>query len=131
LISGGLATSIFILKSFFEGVPKEFEEAAIDGCGKFRLFTRIMVPLAKPAWMTVLIFTAISTWNEYLWALIMFSREELMPIQVGLQVFQGQYLTKYEMLMAGTAIAAIPMIMIYIIFQKRVISGIMAGGIKG
>lgn len=132
LISGGLATSIFILKSFFEGVPKEFEEAAIiDGCGKFRIFTRIMVPLAKPAWMTVLIFTAMSTWNEYLWALIMFSRKELMPIQVGLQVFQGQYFTKYEMLMAGTAIAAIPMIIIYIIFQKRVISGIMAGGIKG
>lgn len=132
LISSGLATSIFILKSFFEGVPKEFEEAAIiDGCSKFRIFTQIMVPLAKPAWMTVLIFAAMSTWNEYLWALIMFSRKELMPIQVGLQVFQGQYFTKYEMLMAGTAIAAIPMIIIYIIFQKRIISGIMAGGIKG
>ncbi|MGE5605877.1 MAG: carbohydrate ABC transporter permease, partial [Bacteroidota bacterium] len=132
VISSGLATSIFILKSFFESVPKEFEEAAtIDGCGKFGIFSRIMIPLSRPAWTTVLIFTALSTWNDYLWALIMFNRKELMPIQVGLRVFQGQYFTRYEMLMAGTAIAAIPVIVLYIFFQKSIVSGIMSGGIKG
>jgi raffinose/stachyose/melibiose transport system permease protein len=132
LISGGLATSIFILKSFFESIPKEFEEAArIDGCGKLGIFTRIMIPLAKPAWVTVIIFTALSTWNDYLWALIMFSRKELMPIQVGLRVFQGQYFTRYEMLMAGTAIAAIPVIILFILFQRQIVSGVTAGGLKG
>ncbi len=132
MISAGLATSIFILKSFFETVPKEFEEAAtIDGCTKFGVFSRIMVPLSRPAWTTVLIFTALSTWNDYLWALIMFNRKELMPIQVGLRVFQGQYFTRYEMLMAGTAIAAIPVIVLYIFFQKSIVSGVMSGGIKG
>ncbi len=132
MISAGLATSIFILKSFFESVPKEFEEAAtIDGCSKFGIFSKIMVPLSKPAWITVLIFTALSTWNDYLWALIMFNRKELMPIQVGLRVFQGQYFTRYEMLMAGTAIAAIPVIALYIFFQKSIVSGVMSGGIKG
>lgn len=132
LISAGLATAIFILKSFFESVPKEFEEAAtIDGCSKLGIFSRIMIPLSRPAWTTVLIFTALSTWNDYLWALIMFSRKELMPIQVGLRVFQGQYFTRYEMLMAGTAIAAIPVIILYIFFQKSIVSGVMSGGIKG
>ncbi len=132
LISGGLATSIFIMKSFFEGIPKEFEEAArIDGCSKFGIFSKIMIPLSRPAWATVMIFTALATWNDYLWALIMFSRKERMPIQVGLQVFQGQYFTKYEMLMAGTAIAALPVILLYIVFQRHIIAGVMAGGIKG
>lgn len=132
LISGGLATSIFIMKSFFESIPKEYEEAArIDSCSKFKIFTHIMVPLSRPAWATVLIFTALATWNDYLWALIMFSRKELMPIQVGLRVFQGQYFTRYEMLMAGTAIAAIPVIILYLLFQRAIISGVMAGGIKG
>lgn len=132
LISGGLATSIFILKSFFESIPKEYEEAArIDGCSKLGIFTRIMVPLSRPASATVLIFSALSTWNDYLWALIMFSRKELMPIQVGLRVFQGQYFSRYEMLMAGTTIAAIPVILLYLVFQRSVISGIMAGGVKG
>jgi ABC-type sugar transport system, permease component len=132
LISGGLATSIFILKSFFESIPKEYEEAArIDGCSKLGIFARIMVPLSRPASATVLIFAALATWNDYLWALIMFSQKELMPIQVGLRVFQGQYFTRYEMLMAGTTIAAIPAIILYLVFQRSVISGIMAGGVKG
>ncbi|HYH04495.1 MAG TPA: carbohydrate ABC transporter permease [Bacillota bacterium] len=132
MISGGLATSIFILKSFFEGIPKEFEESArIDGCSKAGIFFRIMVPLARPAWLTAMIFTALATWNDYFWAVIMFNRKELMPIQVGLKVFQGQYFTKYEMVMAGAAIAAIPVILLYIAFQKYIVSGLTAGGVKG
>ena len=132
MISGGLATSIFILKSFFEGIPKEFEESArIDGCSKLGIFFRIMVPLARPAWLTAMIFTALATWNDYFWAVIMFNRKELMPIQVGLKVFQGQYFTKYEMVMAGAAIAAIPVILLYITFQKYIVSGLTAGGVKG
>ncbi|HEX7712685.1 MAG TPA: carbohydrate ABC transporter permease [Bacillota bacterium] len=132
MISSGLATSIFILKSFFESIPKEFEESArLDGCSKLGIFSRIMIPLSRPAWVTVLIFTALATWNDYLWALIMFSKKDLMPIQVGLRVFQGQYFTRYEMLMAGTAIAALPVIVLFIIFQRNIVSGVTAGGIKG
>jgi multiple sugar transport system permease protein/raffinose/stachyose/melibiose transport system permease protein len=132
MIASGLATAIFILKSFFESIPKEFEEAArLDGCGKFQIFARIMLPLSQPAWLTVLIFTALATWNDYLWAVIMFNQKERMPIQVGLRVFQGQYFTRYEMLMAGTAIAAIPMILLFVFFQRNIISGVTTGGIKG
>ena len=131
LINASLATSIFILKAFFERIPKSLEEAAIiDGCGKFKLYYKIALPLAMPALATISIFGVLSVWNEYILAVVVLSRNELMPIQQGLFIFQGRYFTQYELLMAASVITTLPIILIYIILNKQIIKGITSGSVK-
>ncbi|MBU0479250.1 carbohydrate ABC transporter permease [bacterium] len=130
-INAGLPLAIFILKGFFEGVPRDLEDAArIDGCSRMGIYWRIMLPLATPALATVAIISSLTIWNEYLLALIVVRKEELLPIQVGLWTFQGQHITNYPLLMAGLTIAALPLIIIYMIMQKNIIKGITAGALK-
>ena len=113
LINAGLATSIFILKAFFESIPKSLEEAAtIDGCGKLRLYYKIALPLCMPAIATISIFGVLSVWNEYILAVVILNRNEIMPIQQGLFIFQGRYFTQYELLMAASVITTLPLILI-------------------
>jgi multiple sugar transport system permease protein/raffinose/stachyose/melibiose transport system permease protein len=132
MINSSLPVAIFILRSFFEDVPKELEEAAlIDGAGTFRIYWNIAMPLAKPAIATITIFTALGAWNEFLLALIVFSKQSLMPLQVGLQNFQGTYFSQYALMMAATAITTIPIVFLYFCMQKYIIKGIMAGALKG
>jgi raffinose/stachyose/melibiose transport system permease protein len=130
--NAGLALAIFILKTFFEDIPKEIEEAAIiDGCNKFDLYWKIFLPLSKPAIATVSIFTVLAVWNEFLLALIIINNRDLMPIQRGIMVFQGEHLTDYSLLMAGLTIATIPLLVIYFFLSKYIIKGITAGAVKG
>ena len=130
--NAGLALAIFILKTFFENVPKEIEEAAIiDGCNKFDMYWRIFLPLAKPAMATVAIFTVLNVWNEFILALIVITNRNLMPIQRGIMVFQGEHLTNYPLLMAGLTIATIPLLIIYFFLSKYILKGITAGAVKG
>lgn len=130
--NAGLALAIFILKTFFENIPKEIEEAAIiDGCNKFDMYWRIFLPLAKPAIATVAIFTVLNVWNEFLLALIVISNRNLMPIQRGIMVFQGEHLTNYPLLMAGLTIATIPLLIVYFFLSKYILKGITAGAVKG
>jgi multiple sugar transport system permease protein/raffinose/stachyose/melibiose transport system permease protein len=131
-ISGGLAFGIFLLKSFFDELPKEIEEAAlIDGCSRFGLYWRIALPLARPALATLVIMNCLSLWNEFLLALVVLQDKAKMPIQRGLMVFQGTFITDYPLLMAGLTIATIPVVIIYLLMQKHIIKGIAAGAIKG
>lgn len=130
--NAALALAIFILKTFFDNIPKEMEEAAvIDGCNRFDLYWRVFLPLAKPAIATVSIFTVLSVWNEFLLALIIVNNRMLMPIQRGIMVFQGEHLTDYPLLMAGLTIATVPLLIIYFFLSKYIIKGITAGAIKG
>ncbi len=132
LINVGLSLSIYMLKTFFDQMPKELEEAAtIDGCSKFGIWWRVMLPLAKPVISVIVIFNALNVWNEYLLALIIFSDKGLMPLQRGLMVFQGTHLTEYPLLMAGMTISALPIIVVYLVMQKYIIKGVMAGAVKG
>lgn len=132
LIAISLPISIFILKSFFDELPKEIEESAIiDGARSFQIYYKIMIPLARPAIATIVILNMLSVWNEFLLALVMFSNNKLMPIQMGLSVFVGQYTTQYELLMAAMSIMVIPVILIYVLMQKQFIQGITSGAIKG
>ena len=132
LINASLAISIFILKAFFEGIPKSLEEAAvIDGCGKFKLYYKIALPLSMPAIATISIFAVLSVWNEYILAVVVLNRNDIMPIQQGLFVFQGRYFTQYELLMAASVITTLPLILIYLILNKQIIKGITSGGVKG
>ncbi len=131
MINSGLSVSIFILKEFFEQIPKELEESAvIDGCGKFQVYYKIMFPLALPAISTIVIFNALSAWNEYILAAVNFTDPNKMPVQQGLFIFQGQYFTRYELLMAATTITTLPIIMIYLSMQKYIVRS-LTGAIKG
>jgi ABC-type glycerol-3-phosphate transport system permease component len=132
LIQSSLASSIFIMRSFFEDLPREIEESAkIDGASLWQIFWHIAMPLAKPAIATIVIFTALGVWNEFTLALIVFSNRDLMPLQVGINSFQGTFFSRYSLMMAATSIATIPAIIVYAIFQKNIIKGIMAGATKG
>ena len=131
-INGGLALGIFLLKTFFEKMPRDLEDAArIDGCGKFSIYWRVALPLAKPAIAVVVIFNALTVWNEYLLAMLLLSSKSLMPLQRGLMVFQGAHVTQYPLLMAGITITVIPIVLMYVIMQKYIISGITAGAVTG
>jgi multiple sugar transport system permease protein/raffinose/stachyose/melibiose transport system permease protein len=131
-ISGGLAFGIFLLRSFFEELPKEIEEAAlIDGASRFGIYWRIALPLARPALATLIIFNTLSIWNEFLLALVVLQDKTKMPIQRGLMVFQGTHITDYPLLMAGLTIATIPVVIVYLLMQKHIIKGIAAGALKG
>jgi len=132
LINSGMPVTVFILKAFFEAIPKEIEESArVDGASRFRIYWSIAVPLAKPAIATVGILTVLSVWNEFVLALVVFSDQKLMPLQVGLQTFQGTYFSEYGLLLAALTIATIPVVIVYLAFQRFIIAGVMAGAVKG
>ena len=131
-INGGLALGIFLLKTFFDDLPKEIEDsAAIDGCGRFRTYWHIALPLARPAIAVLAIFNILAVWNEYLLAMLVLSSKQLMPLQRGLMVFQGAHITQYPLLMAGIVITVIPVLIVYLMLQKHIIKGITAGAVKG
>ncbi|MFT5207479.1 MAG: raffinose/stachyose/melibiose transport system permease protein [Candidatus Omnitrophota bacterium] len=131
-INGGLALGIFLLKTFFDDLPKELEESArIDGCGRLRVYWHIALPLAKPAIAVLAIFNVLNVWNEYILAMLVLSDRALMPLQRGLMVFQGAHITQYPLLMAGIIITIAPVILIYLALQKYIIKGITAGAVKG
>jgi raffinose/stachyose/melibiose transport system permease protein len=130
-INGGLAMTIFMLKTFFDKMPKDLEDAAkIDGCNKFGIYCHVALPLAKQAIAVMVIFTALNVWNEYLLAMLILSSKSLMPLQRGLMVFQGSHMTEYPLLMAGITITVLPIIIIYLMMQKYIIKGVMAGAVK-
>ena len=132
LIASALPVSIFILKTFFDEMSRELEEAAIiDGATSFQIYYKIMLPIARPALATIVILNTLSVWNEFMLALVLFSENKLMPIQMGLSVFVGQYTTQYELLMAASTIMVLPVILVYIAMQKQFIQGITSGAIKG
>ena len=131
-INGGLALGIFLLKTFFDDLPKELEDSArIDGCGRLRVYWHIALPLARPALAVLAIFNILAVWNEYLLAMLVLSSKHLMPLQRGLMVFQGAHITQYPLLMAGIVITVLPVLLIYLLLQKHIIKGITAGAVKG
>lgn len=132
MINVGLSTSIFLLKTFFDKMPKAIEEAArMDGCSKLGLWWHVALPLSKPVLAVVVVFNALNVWNEFILALIIFDSRHLMPLQVALITFQGEFITRYPLLMAGLTIAVIPIILVYLFMQKYIIKGVTAGAVVG
>lgn len=126
------AFGTFLLRQFFIGVPMELEEAAIlDGCNKWQIYTKIMLPLAKSGLIALGIFTSLFAFKDLMWPLIVNMTTDKMPLAAGLASLQGQYSTHYEQIMAGSMIAIWPMLIIFIIFQKHFIQGIAGTGSKG
>jgi raffinose/stachyose/melibiose transport system permease protein len=132
MINVGLSTSIFLLKTFFDKTPRELEDAArIDGCSKLGIWWHVALPLAKPVLAVVVVLNALSVWNEYVLALIIFDQRSLMPLQVALTTFQGEFITQYPLLMAGLTITALPIIAVYLLMQRYIIKGVTAGAVVG
>jgi len=132
MINVGLSTSIFLLKTFFDKMPKELEDAArIDGCSKLGIWWHIALPLSGPVLAVVVVFNALAVWNEYVLALIIFDHKANMPLQVALQTFQGEFVTNYPLLMAGLTIATLPIIILYLVMQKYIIKGVTQGAVVG
>lgn len=132
MVNGSLPVAMFILRAFFEQLPRELEEAAfIDGASRLQVFTKIAFPLARPAVATVVILTVLGVWNEYVLASVVFTNQSLLPLQVGLLAFQGSYFSQYGLMMAATTITTLPIVVVYLLFQKHIIRGVMAGAVKG
>jgi raffinose/stachyose/melibiose transport system permease protein len=131
-INGGLALGIFILRPFFERVPKDLEDAArIDGCGRVGIWWHVALPLAKPALAVVALFTSLGVWNEFILAQLVLQNQKLMPLQLGLVTFWGSVMAQDHLLMAGMAISVLPIIIAYIFLQRHIIAGVTAGALKG
>jgi multiple sugar transport system permease protein/raffinose/stachyose/melibiose transport system permease protein len=132
MINVGLSMSIFLLKTFFDTIPRELEDAAyLDGCSKIGVWRHVALPLAKPMLAVVVVFNALNVWNEYVLALILFDSKNLMPLQRALMVFRGEFLTNYPLLMAGLTITALPIIIVYLLMQKYIVKGVVSGALFG
>jgi multiple sugar transport system permease protein len=128
----GWPFGVFLMKQFAQTIPGELMEAAkIDGCSEARLFATIIVPLLKPALGALAIFTFIASWNDYFSQLIMTRSTPMMTLPLGIATLQGEYTTNYGVMMAGAALASVPMIAIFLAFQKAFTQGITMGAVKG
>lgn len=122
---------VFLMRQFLLSIPDELLEAArIDGAGEWRTFVSVVIPLAKPALATLGIFTFMSVWNSFLWPIIVLNNADLYTLPVGLKTLQDANLASFKLLMSGAAVAAIPMIIVFIAFQKYFIKGLTLGGVK-
>ncbi len=126
------AFGVFLLRQFIMGIPSDLVEAArIDGCGEFRGFFQIILPLCKPGLATLIVFTFTFMWNDYLAPMIYLDNDRYKTIQLGLASFRSLYMTDYGLIMAGTVCSLIPILIIYCTAQKYLIEGIAHTGLKG
>jgi multiple sugar transport system permease protein len=127
-----LAIAVFIFKQFFDGLPRELDEAArMDGAGFFRTYRRIVLPLARPVVSAVAIFSFVWSWNHLLWPLLAVTNPKLMTIPVGLATVQGTYGIRYADTMASAILGALPLVLVFLLFQRRIVEGIAGTGLKG
>jgi len=131
-IAFSLPISIFILTQFMQEIPKSLEEAAkMDGCNHFGIFWRVILPMLTPALMTVLIYNFIHLWNEFIFALVLISSPENMTLPLGLQDFKGEFSVNIPGLMAAITIASLPILIVYLFSQEKVVKGLAGGSVKG
>lgn len=133
LILPGLfsAFGTFLLRQFFLGLPREMEEAALlDGASRWRIYWNIMLPLVKPALAALAVITLMNSWNDLLWPLVVNTDPTVMPISAGLTTLQGQFSTDYPVLMAGSLLASLPMLLVFILLQRQFVQGIALSGSK-
>ena len=131
-VAFALPMSVFILTGFMMTIPREVEEAAvIDGCNKYGMFFRIMLPLSKSGLSTLAIYNGVSMWNEFAFAntLLLSPNQKTLPLALGL--FKGEHSSDIPMILAVLVLSALPMIILFIIFQDKLVKGMMAGAVKG
>ncbi len=132
LVKLGLATSLFLMRQYFLTIPKDLEEAAkLDGAGYFKTFWRVMLPLAGPALAAVTILEFQGAWNDFFWASLLLQTPDHYTVQIGLAQFVFQYHTEWPKLMAASVIAILPIVAVYLVFQRYFVAGVASAGVKG
>lgn len=126
------AFGIFLMRQFFLSIPVELEEAGlIDGCSRWQVFRRIVLPLAKPALATLAIFTLLGAWNDLVWPLIAINNASAFTLQLGIANFQGVHRTDWSLLMAGNVVATLPLILFFTVAQRQFVATMSFSGLKG
>ncbi|RRD07281.1 carbohydrate ABC transporter permease [Arachnia propionica] len=126
------AFGTFLMRQAFMTLPKELEEAArLDGCNPWQTFWKVVLPLVKPSLFAVAITTVLWSWNDLLWPLIVTSREDNMPLSVGIATLAGQYSADWNLMMAASVMAMAPIFVLFFALQRRVIEGLATSGLKG
>jgi len=134
LIVPGLAGvfGVFLLRQFFLTIPRELEEAAVmDGCSTAGIYRRIILPLGKPALATLGIFSFLGSWNDFMLPLIAVNETDMRTLPVGLMIFLGRYTMQYGLVMAAAAVATVPVIVVFLLFQRHIVSGVVLTDLKG
>jgi multiple sugar transport system permease protein len=128
----GQALYIFMMRQYLLTIPKEISDAGfIDGANEFEIFYRLVAPLMKPVIAVVAIFTALGSWNDFLGPLIYLTRQEMYTLSIGLQFFRSQHEVEYSLLMAASTLVALPVVVIFLCFQRFFVEGITMGAVKG
>ena len=131
LVTEGLPFGTFLMRSFMMGIPEDISESGrLDGCSEFRICFSLILPLTVPAWFSLIIFEAMWSWNNFIIPLLMVYNEELKPIPLGLLYFQGRYTSEYTVIAMAMLISLLPLLLLYILLQKRFTTGITSGALK-
>jgi len=131
-IAAGLPFGIYFMQAFFRSLPAEMSDAArVDGCSEFRVFWHIVLPLTAPGISSLTIFQALWTWNSFLMPLIFLNDEAHRTLPMGLMFFQSRYTSNYALISAGVLITSFPIIVVYLLLQRRFVQGLAAGALKG
>ena len=127
------AFGVFLLRQFFLGIPRELEDAArIDGAGSWQVFSQIVVPLSQPVLAALGIFAFRSAWNDFLWPLIAVNKPEMFPLPVALALLRSAYSSEsYGPIMAGAALSAVPLLIVFVVANRRIVEGVRLSGLKG
>lgn len=126
------AFGVFFMRQFFLALPRELEEVAmIDGANAWTVFTRIILPNAKPALATLTVLSFLANWNDFIWPLYVLFSPERLTLPAGLKLLQGAYTTDYPVIMTGATVASVPVLILYVFVQRYVIEGVARSGIKG
>ena len=131
-VAVSLPVSVFVLKGFFEGLPRELEEAArIDGCSEAEVFWHVALPMARPALAVVVVFNTIALWDEFVFALTLLKSDDLKTIPLGMFSFAGEHGVNVPLTCAALSFSVLPMLLVYVFAQKHIIRGLTAGAVKG
>lgn len=130
-VGTAIAFNTFLLTGFMETIPHELDEAMmIDGAGAWRRYWNLALPLSKPALATTTIFAFLGTWDEYAWALTVLNDSDVRTLPIGIALFQGQHSTSWGLVFAASMLAIIPVLIVYVVFQRFFVTGLNAGAIK-
>ncbi|RZS82723.1 carbohydrate ABC transporter membrane protein 2 (CUT1 family) [Motilibacter rhizosphaerae] len=130
--SAGGAFGVFFLRQFFSSLPHELEEAAmIDGANRWQIFTRVVLPLSRPALSTLLVLQFLTNYNDFLWPIFVLFSPAHLTLPAGLSILQGAFTINYPVIMAGAAIASIPAIVLFVIAQRSLVESVSRSGLKG
>ena len=131
-IAGNMSFAIIVLRSYMRGLPVELEESArIDGCSRTRIFFSIIIPLLKPTIVSVVLMDMFWIWNDFMVPLIMMNNERLMTIQLSISRLFGQYASKWDIALPALVMTILPIVIVFILLQKKIMDGVIAGAVKG